>query len=113
MPLVNSPTLTPEKLAANQASPKSAHKPRTVERQSCLFPRVSMTLPLPAVGTATENPSPHGNGRVPDRFGRGEGRIWHPEDKSLKMQNEGESHDLIDNKGSNFLSHDVIDNKDT
>jgi hypothetical protein len=35
------------------------------------------------------------------------------EEKNQKMQNEGESHDVVDNKGSNFLSHDVIDNKAT
>jgi hypothetical protein len=29
------------------------------------------------------------------------------------IENEGKSHDIVDNKGPNFLSHDVIDNKDT
>ena len=31
----------------------------------------------------------------------------------MNIENEGESNDVVDNKGSNFLSHDVTDNKDT
>jgi hypothetical protein len=26
------------------------------------------------------------------------------------IENEGESHDVVDNKGSDFVSHDVIEN---
>ena len=33
--------------------------------------------------------------------------------EAMNIENEGESHDVIDNKGSNFLSHDVIDNTGT
>jgi hypothetical protein len=31
----------------------------------------------------------------------------------MNIENEGESHDVIDNKGQNFLSHDVADNTGT
>jgi hypothetical protein len=31
--------------------------------------------------------------------------------ENQNMQNEGDSHDVVDNKGYNFISHDVIDNK--
>jgi hypothetical protein len=31
--------------------------------------------------------------------------------KQMNIENEGTSHDVVDNKGSNFLTHDVIDNK--
>jgi len=29
--------------------------------------------------------------------------------KKVNIENEGESHDVVENKGSNFLSHDVDD----
>jgi hypothetical protein len=31
--------------------------------------------------------------------------------KKMNIENEGESHDVVDNKGSIFRTHDVIDNK--
>jgi hypothetical protein len=31
--------------------------------------------------------------------------------QKINIKNEGTSHDIIDNKGSNFISHDVVDNK--
>ena len=31
--------------------------------------------------------------------------------KKMNIENEGESHDVVDNKGPGFLSHDLIDNK--
>jgi hypothetical protein len=34
-------------------------------------------------------------------------------EEKMNIENEGESHDIVDNKGSNFLTHDVIDNKDS
>ena len=36
-----------------------------------------------------------------------------PKRKEMNIENEGESHDVVDNKGPNFLSHDVTDNKVT
>jgi hypothetical protein len=35
-------------------------------------------------------------------------RAW-GESKIFKVENEGESHDVIENKGWNFLTHDVYD----
>ena len=35
-------------------------------------------------------------------------QVW---DDRMNIENEGVSHDVVDNKGPNFLSHDVIDNK--
>jgi len=29
--------------------------------------------------------------------------------KIFNIENEGESHDIIENKGANFLSHDIYD----
>jgi hypothetical protein len=40
-------------------------------------------------------------------------RGWHPKNKKMNIENEGESHDVIDNKGSDFVSHDVADNEAT
>ena len=36
---------------------------------------------------------------------------WHAQNKKTNIENEGESHDVVDNKAPNFLSHDVIENK--
>jgi hypothetical protein len=46
------------------------------------------------------------------RIGR-EKRVPAEENEKNNIENEGESHDVVDNKGSNFITHDVIDNKGT
>ena len=41
--------------------------------------------------------------------GGGNGSVTLGPSEILNIENEGESHDVIENKGSNFLSHDVYD----
>ena len=52
-------------------------------------------------------------GRLIDLLTKLKRDAWHAENKKMKVENEGESHDIIDNKGPNFRSHDVTDNKAT
>jgi hypothetical protein len=52
-------------------------------------------------------------GRMTDLLLKLKREDWHRQNKKMNMQNEGESHDIVDNKAPSFLSHDVIDNKAT
>jgi len=50
-------------------------------------------------------------GRLIDLLTKLKRDAWRAENKKNNIENEGESHDVVDNKGRNFLSHDVIHNK--
>ncbi|HXJ92485.1 MAG TPA: hypothetical protein VMT20_06340 [Terriglobia bacterium] len=52
-------------------------------------------------------------GRLIDLLTKLKRDAWHAENKKNNIENEGESHDVIDNKGQEFLFHDVVDNKVT
>ncbi len=52
-------------------------------------------------------------GRLTDLLLKLKREAWHARNQKMNIKNEGESHDVADNKGRNFLSHDVIDNKAT
>ena len=81
MPLVDSPTLTPKKLAANRANAQLSRGPITLE----------------------------GLIRMP-KLKREARQV---QNSPMNIKNEGTSHDVVDNKGRNFISHDVTDNKAT
>ena len=49
-------------------------------------------------------------GRLIDLLTKLKRDAWHAENKKMKVENEGESHDVVDNKGSKFRSHDVAEN---
>ena len=50
-------------------------------------------------------------GRLIDLLTKLKRDAWHAENPKNNIENEGESHDIVDNKGPDFISHDVADNK--
>ena len=122
MPLVNSPALVPEKLAANRVKAQPSHGRITVEGliricDSKPTPPVFATRPSLRVSRSLrcllrqEDSSFRQVGRLIDLLTKLKRDAWHAENKKNNNENEGESHDIIENKGSNFLSHDVHENK--
>jgi len=125
MPLVNSPTLTPKKVAANRANAQLSRGMITLEgvirmRDSKMKHGAYAHGKEEALRALGEHPkdfdvlleSLKASWQPADAL---EELLdaWPAENKKMKVENEGESHDVVDNKGRNFLSHDVIENKPT
>ena len=172
MPLVNGPTLTPKKLAANRANAQPSRGPITLEgllrmrdskmkhgayaqtkdealralgedpkdfepllieesqawqatrdwdredliRTNAPYFRdsaVAKSKPKSEVLLRREDASFRQVGRLIDLLTKLKRDAWHAENKKNNIENEGESDDIVDNKGRNFLSHDVEHNTDT
>ena len=172
MPLVNGPTLTPKKLAANRANPQLSRRPITLkgliwmrdskikhgayaqDKEQALRvlgedPKdfepllieeieawqatrdrdqenplktnapyfhdsgIAKSKPESEVLLRREDSSFRQVGRLIDFLTKLKRDAWPAENEKMKVENEGESHDVVDNKGRNFISHDVIDNKYT
>jgi hypothetical protein len=143
MPLVNSPTLTPKKLAANRANAQLSRGPITLEglnrvRDSNIKHGTYAQDTEEALRVLGEDPKDYDVFRREDSSFRQVGRLidlltklkrdaWHAENKKNNIKNEGESHDVVDNKTTEFpiprccrkqsqlthLSHDIYENAGT
>ena len=74
---------------------------------------IPMGKPESEVSLRREDASFRQVGRLIDLLTKLKRDAWHAENKKNNIENEGESHDVVDNKGWNFLSHDVTHNKAT
>jgi hypothetical protein len=99
MPLVNSPTLTPKKLAANRANAQRSRGPVTLEglirvRDSNIKHGLYARESPEALRARPADWAPDGAAHEARN-----GEAEHSQEKNQNMQNEGESHDVVDNKG--------------
>ncbi|HXJ96610.1 MAG TPA: hypothetical protein VMT20_27540 [Terriglobia bacterium] len=120
MPLINGPTLTPKKLAANRANAQLSRGPITPEglirmRDSKMKHGAYAQDKEEALRALGEDPKDFEALLESLRASWQPANVqaWHARNQKMNIENEGESHDIVDNKGPDFLSHDVTHNKAT
>ena len=116
MPLVNRPALTPKKLAANRANAQRSSGPITLEglirmRDSKIKHGAYAQDNEEALRVLGQDPkdfdavrrddSSFGQvGRLTDLLLKVKIEAWHAQNKKMNIENEGESHDVVDNKST-------------